>query len=154
MSQSPKPALHIPMAQVPLGQAATPLGGTAHAAPQAPQLLTWKMLISQPSLTLLLQLAHPFRQLPTPQTPKLHRAVALAGTGQALLQAEQFLASVAVFTSQPLAGFMSQSAKPWLARLQAALAGLAHRSAVWRQAHVAADPAVLDVGGQILLTAI
>src|SRR4051812_21763059 len=93
---------------------ATPLAGTPHATPHAPQLFTCSRSVSQPSFTFLLQSPQPYMQLPRPHTPLLQAAVALAGTGQTTPHAPQFLRSRETIASHPLSALLSQSEKPWL----------------------------------------
>src|SRR5262249_25417882 len=55
LSQSTKPALHMPTTQASCLHAATPLAGAGHGMPHAPQLATCPRSVSQPSLMFLLQ---------------------------------------------------------------------------------------------------
>ncbi|MFO0560349.1 MAG: hypothetical protein U0269_20195 [Polyangiales bacterium] len=74
------------------------------------------MLTSHPFAALMSQLAKPALQL-SAHAPATHvGAIALGAARQTVLHAPQFIALVRVSTSQPLAGFMSQSAKPALQR--------------------------------------
>ena len=88
--------------------------GTKQTRPQAPQLLTSLLVfVSQPSTGLLLQSAKPGLQDATVQTPTVQAGVPFA-TKQTRPQAPQLLTLVVILTSQPLAGLLSQSAKPGL----------------------------------------
>ena len=60
--QSAKPALHVPMVQVPDGHDAAALGNE-QGTPHPPQLLTAKTFVSQPLLALLSQLMKPAAQV-------------------------------------------------------------------------------------------
>ena len=56
--QSPKPALQVPMVQVPVAHDAAAFG-KPHATPQSPQLVSERMFVSQPFSTLVSQLLKP-----------------------------------------------------------------------------------------------
>ena len=110
-SQFPKPALHEATAQAPFEHADVPFA-TKHCALHAPQLFTLvRVLISQPSDTMLLQSAKPALHEPMRHAPLLQTDVPLAAV-HCVPQPPQFPASAAMLTSQPLAGLLSQSAKP------------------------------------------
>jgi hypothetical protein len=110
-SQSAKPALQVPTAQAPVAQVGVALA-TVQARPQAPQLVTVRVLVSQPLSTSRSQSAKPEAQL-SAQFPVLQVGVALAVL-QASRQAPQCCAEVLRLVSQPLAALPSQSPKPAL----------------------------------------
>jgi hypothetical protein len=107
LSQSPKPALQLAMVHALIAHADVALR-RAQARPQVPQFVeSARMSASQPSLAMPLQSAvpsahampqRPIAQVPTPPSP----------AGHTLPHAPQLFGSVCVFTSQPLAAFMSQ----------------------------------------------
>jgi len=103
MQRNPqRPAVQVPAALDPAAQALS----------QAPQCrLLVRVSTSQPLLALPSQSANPATQV-NPQAPAVHRAVALAGTGQVVPQRPQWATSVRVSTSQPLVAELSQSPKP------------------------------------------
>jgi len=71
MSQSPKPALHAPIAQAPVAHKAVPLGG-AHRAPHRPQLpVSERVSVSQPLAGFMSQSAKPASQVYV-QLPDVH----------------------------------------------------------------------------------
>src|SRR5438132_1692590 len=80
---------------------------------------------SQPLAAFMSQSANPWLQTPTPHTALTHEAAALGGIGQVLPQPPQFIGSVAMLTSQPVFGSMSQSENPG-AQLMIAHAPLVH----------------------------
>ena len=124
-SQLPSPALHARLQTPPRQLAVPPVLGqrlpqpTAAPGPPMPQLFTSDSVVtSQPLVSTPSQLPRPtehttveMRHMPPPQT-----AVApVGGAGQRVPQPPQLVMSpIAVFTSQPLAGLPSQSAKPAL----------------------------------------
>jgi hypothetical protein len=87
-----------------------------HWRPQSPQCASLVcVLVSQPSAALLLQLPKPALHMPTPQVPIAQVCVATFVKAHRAPQAPQLLVSAPrTLTSQPLAGFMSQFAKPRL----------------------------------------
>jgi len=109
-SQSAKPALQAPIAQVPAAQMAAALG-KLHARPHMPQ---WAALVrvsaSQPLAALPSQLAKFAAQAVRVQAPAVHAPVPLAGA-QARPHAPQF-AMVSRVVSQPLAALPSQLPRP------------------------------------------
>jgi hypothetical protein len=110
-SQSAKPALHA-YTQPPLVQLAVALALAAHARPQPPQCaVLLRVSTSQPSVAIMLQSARPVSQV-KPQVPIVHVVVAPLRAGHAVPQPPQARRSVRVSVSHPLAGFMSQSARP------------------------------------------
>jgi hypothetical protein len=116
--QLPKPLLHAAMVQLPPAQALVALL-SRHVLPHAPQwAASLARLTSQPSVALPLQSAKPERHAATVQRPAKQAPAALPGA-HTLPHAPQWLASVRVSTSQPLAGLPSQSAKPSLQRATA-----------------------------------
>jgi hypothetical protein len=85
-----------------------------HAIPQPPQWFTsLSVLTSQPLTATRSQSALPASHVATAHAPFTHAAVA-PGRLQRIPHPPQFDASARVFTSQPLAAFVSQSAKPVL----------------------------------------
>ena len=112
-SQSAKPELQDPIAQAALTQAGVPFG-TEQACPQEPQLLgfVW-VFTSQPSEGSPLQSAKPALHEATAQLP-LEQSGVPFGIEHRCPQAPQSLGFVWRFTSQPLAAFPSQLAKPLL----------------------------------------
>jgi hypothetical protein len=97
------PAWHWPAVQIPLLQ----------TVPQAPQSLgSTSRLASQPLAGLPSQSAKPRLQVAM-HVPPVQVEVAL-GEEQTVPQAPQWLGSLAVLVSQPLAGLPSQSVKPTL----------------------------------------
>src|SRR5439155_1044131 len=107
--QSLKPALHEAMPHAPFVHAATPLA-TVHLAPHDAQLLTSLLvLVSQPLAALASQSLNGGVQSPTPHTPAAQPGVPLAPQAPTLPHAPQWLAFVALSTSQPLASIRSQS---------------------------------------------
>jgi hypothetical protein len=114
MSQLPKLALQLAIEQLPLVQAGVPFAAV-HAVPHAPQLATVLLrLTSQPLAALLSQFPKPALHAPRPHMPPAHVAAAFAGAAHTLPHDPQFETVVLVLTSQPLAAFMSQFAKPAL----------------------------------------
>jgi hypothetical protein len=109
-SQSAKPALQVAL-HAPATQAAVVPGRTGHTTPQPPQLLTLDVLASQPLAALPSQSAVPLAQR-KPQAPAAQTVAAPGRVGHARPHAPQLVTLVARFTSQPLAGLRSQSAKP------------------------------------------
>ncbi len=113
MSQSAKPMLQVPTAQRPAAHAGIPFAIT-HDVAQAPQCAaSVRRSTSQPFAGFMSQSAKPSRHAPSVQTPIAHDDAAL-GSAHTVPHAPQFESLVAVSASQPLAGFMSQSAKPAL----------------------------------------
>jgi hypothetical protein len=107
-SQSPKPALHMSIAQAPRRHAAEALR-MVQVRRQAPQfMLSARASVSQPLVASPSQStkpsAHSRRQAPITQAP-----TELVPEGQRIPQAPQLVASVWRFTSQPLVALMSQS---------------------------------------------
>jgi len=109
-SQLPKPALHV-IPQVPAGQVAVPLV-VLQTALQDPQCSGLLRLVSQPLAGLLSQSPKPEAQA-IPQLPAVQVGVP-PDVEQTWPQVLQLLTLVFRFTSQPLAGLLSQSAKPAL----------------------------------------
>jgi hypothetical protein len=101
-SQSPKPASQAKV-HARLAQRAAALAGTAQARPQVPQ---WATLVAR-SAQAPSQTVCPAGQFEA-HTPALHTRPA----AQRAPQAPQFAALLRVSASQPLAGLLSQSAKP------------------------------------------
>jgi hypothetical protein len=100
-SQSPKPALQV-YPHAPAAHVAVALARVGHTLPQVPQFVGLvAVAASQPLAALRSQSVKPGLQAPAPQTPAVHVAVALAGTGQALPQVPQLERLVAV-TAQAL----------------------------------------------------
>jgi hypothetical protein len=125
--QSAKPALQLATRHVPVAHPGVPLG-IEHTLPHAPQLAGFVcVLTSQPLAALMSQSAKPILQLATRHVPAAHAGAPL-GVEHTLPHAPQLDAFVCVLTSQPLAGFRSQSAKPALqlatAHIPAAHAGV------------------------------
>ena len=111
MSQLPKPPLHA-MAQLPALHDGVPFE-PLHTLPQAPQFDALVCVFgSQPVTALISQSANPALHAMA-QLPALHEGVPFEPL-HALPHDPQFDALVLVFTSQPLAALMSQSAKPAL----------------------------------------
>ena len=108
-SQLPYPELQEPNPHVPLEQTAEPLLGVEQVVPHAPQcvVLVFK-LTSHPLEGSPSQSAQPELQVPMPQTPPEHPAVALGGAEQVIPQAPQWATVVLRFVSQPLAVLASQ----------------------------------------------
>src|SRR5262249_53513937 len=112
MSQLPKPALHDPTTHAPDMQAATALGSGAQAEPQALQFLgSVCVLTSQPLPGMPSQSRNACRHEAMEHWPSTHSALAL-GVMHALLQAPQFLMSLARPVSHPSEGSLLQSSKP------------------------------------------
>jgi hypothetical protein len=76
-------------------------------------MLPATVLVSQPSIGLLLQSRNPVLQVPITQRPAAQLAAALANW-QMLPQLPQLAVVMEVFTSQPLSSLLSQLAKPVL----------------------------------------
>jgi hypothetical protein len=113
LSQSPKPALHDAMVHAPATQRAEAFG-RAQGLPHPPQWVSEvRVSASQPLPLLPSQSAKPGSHIETRHTPSRQTGVPPA-VGHAFPQRPQCVRLVAVDTSQPLAGFMSQSAKPGL----------------------------------------
>jgi hypothetical protein len=93
--------LHDATAHVPPVQPAVPLATAAHALPQLPQLVAVVMLVSQPLAALPSQSAQPAAQVG--KQVLLVQVVVPCALLQAVPQAPQFDASVAVLASQPSA---------------------------------------------------
>ena len=91
--------------QVPVVHVAVALG-SEHGTPQAPQFVSVRVLVSQPSASRPLQLAKPALHMPRRQLPVEQSSVAFA-SAQGTLHAPQ---SVSVFParSQPLVASASQ----------------------------------------------
>jgi len=110
MSQSPKPGSHAATAQAPATHDGVPLE-TEQRAPQRPQLeASLRVSTSQPFSGLMSQSAKPSSQV-KPHTPAAQLGRVWAGVGHALPHVPQFMMSVMVSISQPLATVMSQSRK-------------------------------------------
>ena len=110
-SQSVKPGEHA-YAHVLAAHEATVLGRGAHARPQPPQWATvLVVLTSQPLAAFMSQLAKPAEHAATVHAPAAQPAVPLA-TAQVRPHIPHAVGVVLRLVSQPLAGFMSQSAKP------------------------------------------
>lgn len=125
LSQLPSPALQARLQTPPRQLAVPPVLGhrlpqpTMAPGPPMPQLFTSdSVTTSQPLASLPSQLPRPTEHttLEMPHTPPPQTAVApVGGVGQRMPQTPQLAMSpIAVFTSQPLAGLPSQSAKPVL----------------------------------------
>ncbi len=101
----------------PVGHTQTPIAHDCppeHARPHVPHdVLVAVRLVSQPLAGLLSQLPKPALHAPIAQVPEAQVADALANT-HGRPHAPQWLASLAKFTSQPLAGLLSQLPKPAL----------------------------------------
>jgi len=112
-SQSLKPAVQADPHTVAVQVTVVP-GEPApgHTVPHAPQLVMLVLrLVSHPLDATASQLPKPDAHIPTVHAPAEHTPVALLGAHWRL-QAPQFIRSVAVATSQPLALLPSQLAKP------------------------------------------
>jgi len=107
-SQSPKPPLQAPSAQVPVLQL-SPAFARSHVAPHAPQFVVELSGVSQPLAAFRSQLPKPALQVPSVQVPLPQLAVALARL-QEMPQPPQF-ALVVVACSQPLLASLSQLPK-------------------------------------------
>jgi hypothetical protein len=151
-SQSAKPALQA-TSQVDDAQVAVALAPPGHARPHTPQCETLaRTSTSQPLAAVPSQSPKPAAQRRA-HAPAEHTPVALGPPAQARPQAPQLPASVPRNTSHPLAGLVSQSAKPAsqvnpqrpAAQVRAALAtagqALPHApqsvTSLWRLAHAA-----------------
>jgi hypothetical protein len=114
-SQSPKPVLQVKL-QVPAAHVGAALVGDEQTVLQFPQWLgsVW-VLVSQPSICLLLlQSAKPAAQVPV-QLPLLHRGVVIWLEEQTIPHPPQLFTLLLMLVSQPLVSlFESQSAKPAL----------------------------------------
>ena len=111
ISQSEKPALHA-IEHEPLEHDGVPLA-PLHTFPHEPQFDVFvPVFTSQPFTALISQSANPALHAMA-QLPALHEGVPFEPL-HALPHDPQFDALVLVFTSQPLAALMSQSAKPAL----------------------------------------
>jgi hypothetical protein len=117
-SQSPEPATQRSTVHAPAAHPFDATLGSEHALPHAPQLAGSTEVLAQNALAPVPQVASGAAQV-VPHTPPEHTRPAV----QAVPHAPQLALSVRVFTSQPLAGFVSQSAKP------AAQAAMAHAPA-------------------------
>lgn len=111
--QSANPGLHEAITHVPAPHPGVPFA-TKHAIPQPPQFCgSFVIVVSHPFPAFPSQSPLPARHWEYVQLPPAH-----AGTppwaGHGLLHAPQLATLVCVFTSQPFAAFMSQSAKPAL----------------------------------------
>jgi hypothetical protein len=114
MSQSAKPALHVPMPHVPIVHAAVPLAGAEHARPHIPQWASVVLVFtSQPLAGFMSQSAKPALHEPTAHDPIEHTAVPLA-TEHARPHAPQFPVLALRSVSQPSSALPLQSAKPGL----------------------------------------
>jgi hypothetical protein len=113
MSQFAKPAVHDWIAHAPAMHTTVALLA-GHTLPQPPQLdvSDWT-LTSHPLDVFMSQFRYPGLQT-IPHAPLLHTAVECVPDGQTFPQVLQLLASVLVFTSQPLAAMLSQFPKPGL----------------------------------------
>jgi hypothetical protein len=128
------PMGHVPP-HIPATHVAVPPVGARHALPQRPQWATAVLVLaSQPLAVFMSQSAKPALHM-SEHIPALHVGVPLAPV-HALPQRPQCMALELVSTSQPLAGFMSQSAKP----------------TVQRKPHVPAEHVAVELGafGQAL----
>ncbi len=113
LSQSAKPSLQLATAHRPPTHAGIPWA-IAHAVPHAPQCAGSVCVFdSQPLAALMSQSAKPALQAARAQAPATHDALALLNA-HTFPQAPQFEVLVRVAASQPLAGLLSQSAKPAL----------------------------------------
>jgi hypothetical protein len=111
-SQSPKPWSQVATAQTPRAQVGAALAG-AHGRPHAPQCaVLLASTVSQPLPATPSQSAKPARHAPPPHTPAAHRACWLPVIAQAIPHTPQFVAELAVSTSQPLSATPSQLPKP------------------------------------------
>jgi len=112
MSQSAKPGEQAATVQAPIAQPCSATLGRAHSLPQRPQ---WSGLVavavSQPVVESPSQSPKPALHMSIAQEPIRQAAVALR-TEHVRPQTPQLLLSARASTSQPLAGFMSQSTKP------------------------------------------
>ena len=110
-SQSEKPVTHDDT-QVPSRQPGNELVRRGHARPHIPQCEVLALVsTSQPFTAVMSQSAKVPTHAATAQRPMRHAGVAL-GSAQATPHAPQRITSLWRSASQPLAGFMSQSAKP------------------------------------------
>jgi hypothetical protein len=89
------------------------LAGAEHSTPQAPQLVTVVVLVSQPLEATASQLPKPVLHVPRTHAPDAQEALALAKV-QTFPQVPQLLALVLVLVSQPLEATASQLPKPAL----------------------------------------
>jgi hypothetical protein len=113
MSQSAKPVLHA-IPHVPALHVAVAFAPPGHVRPHTPQLaVDVRVSASHPLAAFMSQSPKPVLQA-RPQRPAAHVADAFAPLAQAVPQELQLRASVLSATSQPLAGFVSQSPKPGL----------------------------------------
>ena len=120
----------VPQRMVPSGQTHIP---AAHVAPAGQAMLhppqcdaLTAVFTSHPLAVFASQLAKPVVQAPSPHMPPTQVAAPFAGVGQTIPQRPQCATVVLVFTSQPLAAFMSQLPKPALqVRPQALIAQVA-----------------------------
>src|SRR6516164_3669085 len=84
----------------------------AHTCPQAPQLLTSvPILVSQPSLGLLVQCANPATQVGA-QTPAAQVTIVVLAVPHATLQPPQWLTLLLISVSQPSLALLVQCANP------------------------------------------
>jgi hypothetical protein len=109
LSQFANPALQEPTPHTPAEHPGVPFATAAQNRPQAPQFVTLvKVFVSQPFATLPSQLANGALQEPIAHTLEMHARVPFGTVGHMVLQAPQLFASLALFTSQPLAAMLSQ----------------------------------------------
>jgi hypothetical protein len=108
-SQFAKPALHVPMVQVPLEQSAVAFA-RMQATPQPPQLVIVRSDVSHPFASTPSQFENPVSQLAMPHTPLPQVAVAFERL-QPMPHPPQFIV-VRIDVSQPVASMPSQSSKP------------------------------------------
>jgi hypothetical protein len=108
-SQSDHPASHVVIVHMPVEQSPVPRDG-AHGTPQAPQLVSVFVRVSQPFDVTPSQLPNPGRHSTSVQMPAEHEATAFANV-QVTPHAPQFV-SVRMDVSQPSVVIMLQSSKP------------------------------------------
>jgi hypothetical protein len=107
--QCANPMLQLPMAHMPLAQAGDPFI-VVQVRPHIPQLAgVVCVLVSQPSLGSLLQSPNPFAHAVITHCPAVQVSVALL-IEHCFLHAPQLFGSPSMWTSQPVAGLLSQSA--------------------------------------------
>lgn len=109
-SQSPQPGSHTVTRHAPEEHDSVACG-RSQIVSHAPQSVSARRFLSQPSDATPLQLPHPGLQPATVHTPPEHPDVPF-GVTHAAPQPPQLAGSVVVVVSQPLLGSLSQSAVP------------------------------------------
>jgi hypothetical protein len=133
VSQSPKPALHAPRAQLPARHAAAALA-KAHARPHDPQFAgSLVVAASQPLVALPSHSAKPATQV-TAHAPREHAGTPLGRGGQALSQRPQWATALRVSVSQPLVALPSQFEK-FVAQVATAHAPAVHAAVALARLH-------------------